>query len=149
MEYGGEQGVEVFMHDITIKKRSEERVSLLASIVESSDDAIIAADPEGAILYWNKGAEKLFGYSAGELNGKTINILLPDGKKDDWIEIFGIIMNGGSISQYKTFMKKKDGGVIDVSMIISPIKFKDQTVGASSIFRISDNTNAGESSLKS
>ncbi|HEY3250742.1 MAG TPA: PAS domain S-box protein [Ignavibacteria bacterium] len=134
INYFGKSGVEVFMHDITIRKKAEERINLLASVVESCDDAIIAKDITGRILYWNKGAENLYGYKAEEIVGKSIANIVPPDSLNEVNGIMEIIKKGGHINHYNTFRRKKDGILIRVSVKISPIlDVKGEVIGASSI----------------
>jgi PAS domain S-box-containing protein len=123
------------IRDITERKRAEQSREQLASIVDYSDDAIIYKSLEGTIVNWNKGAERLYGYSAEEVIGKPISILLPPGRPD---EMEGIILkiNVGEVINQETKRLKKDGKLIDVALTISPIKNSlGRVVAASSIAR--------------
>jgi PAS domain S-box-containing protein len=99
-----------------------DRISRLAAIVESSDDAIVGKDMDGTITEWSRGAERLYGYSADEVIGKPISFLLPPDCADDFPEIMQKMRLGESISHYKTAGQKKDGGRIDVSLSVSPLR---------------------------
>ncbi len=115
---------------------SDERIFLLASIVESSDDAIITKTSEGIITSWNSGAEKIYGFSATEVLGKPVSILIPPGQTDEVPSILKQIKRGKSIHHYETVRTRKDGGMIYVSVSISPIRDqKGRIVGASTIAR--------------
>ena len=108
----------------------------LASIVESSDDAIIGKTLDGVITSWNKGAEEIYGYRADEVIGKPINILVPRGHPDDVPQIMKKIMQGERVVHYETQRSRKDGAVIDVSMTVSPIKDREGLImGVSTIAR--------------
>ena len=108
----------------------------LASIVESSEDAIIGKDLDGKITDWNKGAERIYGYSANEMIGKSISLLAPPDRADDLTEILRKVKRGGRISHFETARLKKDGTRIDVSFTVSPvIDIEGRIVGASGIAR--------------
>jgi PAS domain S-box-containing protein len=107
--------------DITAKKNMENVNGLLASIVESSDDAIIGKDLDGNVTSWNRAAQKMFGYSEGEIKGKNLSILLQSNLSDELDHEMVKIKLGQSIKQFDTIMVKKNGELIDVSLYISPI----------------------------
>ena len=124
------------IRDITERKRAEASREQLASIVDYSDDAIIGKTLEGIIVNWNKGAEHLYGYSADEVIGKPISILLPPGSGDEMQQIFERLRRGEAIEHKETIRMKKDGKLIDVSISISPIKDAlGRVTGASTIAR--------------
>jgi len=108
----------------------------LAAIVDSSDDAIISKILDGTIFAWNRGAEKLFGYSAAEMVGKPMLVLLPPERIDEESDILARIRSGESVDHFETVRVRKDGTSIDVSVTISPIRdSKGVIVGASKIAR--------------
>ena len=110
--------------------------ALLASIVESSDDAIVSKDLTGTILSWNRGAERIFGYSAEEIIGNNIITLLPDDRKYEERDILARLRKGERIDHFETIRKCKDGRLIDVSVTISPIRnTSGQVIGASKVAR--------------
>jgi PAS domain S-box-containing protein len=114
----------------------EDKTILLASIVESSDDAIITKTSSGIITSWNRGAESIYGFPAEEAVGRPISILIPQGHVDEVPGILERINRGEAIHHYETVRKRKDGQVIHVSVSISPVKNKQgQIVGASTIAR--------------
>ena len=122
--------------DITERKRAEEARASLAAIVESSEDAIISKTLDGTIVSWNRGAERLYGYTAEEVVGKPLSILLPPDRADDLPGIFERLRRGERISHFETVRLHKDGSRIDVSLTISAIKNEDgQIIGASKIAR--------------
>jgi PAS domain S-box-containing protein len=117
-------------------RESEERVRWLASIVESSDDAIISKDLNGIIRSWNKGAERLFGYIADEAVGKPVMILIPPDRQNEEFMILKRIACGESIEHFETVRERKDGRSIEISLTISPVKdIEGRIVGASKIAR--------------
>ncbi len=112
------------------------RYRLYASIIEDSGDAIITKTAEGMITSWNSGAESMYGYTASEVTGKSISILVPPGHTDEIPAMLERIKLGERIRQYETIRIRKDGKIINVSVSISPIKnHKGQIVGASTIAR--------------
>jgi PAS domain S-box-containing protein len=102
--------------------RTDEVRSRLASIVECADDAIIGKDLNGAIVSWNRGAERIYGYGADEVMGKHISILLPPGYPDDIPSILEKIRSGERLEYYETQRMRKDGQVFPVSLKVSPVK---------------------------
>lgn len=122
--------------DITELKRTEETSLRLASIVESSDDAIIGMTLDGIISSWNKGAENVFGYSSYEIIGKPISILINDQDQEEEALLVEKIRNGEHIKLYRTKRRKKDGSEFEVSLTISPIRnLMGEIVGVASIIR--------------
>jgi PAS domain S-box-containing protein len=122
--------------EITDRRRAQERAEHLAAVVESSDDAIISKTLDGTITAWNRGAEKVFGYSSAEAVGKPMTLLLPPERAAEEAGILARIRCGGSVQHFETVRVRKDGKKIDVSVTISPIS--DGTgaiVGASKIAR--------------
>ena len=122
--------------DISGRKRAEQDGQLLASIVDFSDDAIVSKDLNGIITSWNKGAERLFGYSAEEVLGKPVTILIPADRQSEEPEVLARIRRGERIDHYETIRQRKDGSLIDISLSVSPVKDAGGTiVGASKIAR--------------
>ena len=104
--------------------------------MESSDDAIISKDLDGIIRTWNSGAERLFGYSAGEILGKPVTILFPPGREDEEPGILARIRRGDRIHHYETVRRRKDGSLLDISLTVSPVRDDaGHIVGASKIAR--------------
>jgi PAS domain S-box-containing protein len=126
--------------ELTDRKRSEENAQRLALIVQSSDDAILSKDLNGIITSWNHGAERLYGYTADEMVGKPITLLIPADHIDEEPSILARIRNGERIEHYETVRQRKDGSRIDISLTVSPIKDAGgKIIGASKIARdISD-----------
>jgi len=126
----------VIMRDITEKKRAEEGMQRLAEIVESTDDAVISKNLQGIVMSWNTGATRLYGYSAEEILGKSISILIPPDYLDDLQEILIKIKIGEYIRHYETVRQTKSGSWVDVSLSISPIRtIAGDIIGASIIAR--------------
>ena len=134
-EEGGNQGV-AFVLDLTERKCAEQAAEHLASIVESSDDAIVSKDLDGIIRTWNCGAERLFGYKAAEVIGRPITILIPPDLLDEEPGILARIRRGERVDHYETVRRHKDGSLIDISLTVSPMRdAKGAIVGASKIAR--------------
>jgi PAS domain S-box-containing protein len=104
------------------RKRIEEQTAQLATIVEQSDDAIISKDLNGIMKSWNKGAERLFGYTAEEAVGKPVTILIPEERLSEEPAILQRIRSGEHIDHYETVRRRKDGTLLDISLTISPIR---------------------------
>src|SRR5580704_1059281 len=123
------------IRDITERRRVERGREQLASIVDYSDDAIIGKSLEGIILNWNKGAERLYGYSAEEVMGKPVSLLLPPDRPDELREIIARLQQGEIINE-ETVRLRKDGALIDVALTVSPIKnSRGEVTAASAIAR--------------
>jgi PAS domain S-box-containing protein len=122
--------------DITERKRIDERLRRLAAIVESSEDAIISKTLDGTILTWNAGAEHTYGYTAGEAIGRPMTLLLPEDRPDEETKILERIGRGERVEHFETVRRTKNGGHIDVSLTISPIRDKSgRIIGASHVAR--------------
>lgn len=121
----------------------------LISIVESSDDAILAKDLRGIITNWNAGAERLFGYQKHEAIGQPGTMLIPSDRQDEEPIILGRIRNGERINHYETIRQRKDGSLVDISLTVSPIKDSaGNIIGVSKIARdITERRRAQEEQL--
>src|SRR4029450_12511754 len=93
----------------------------LAAIVESSDDAIIGKDLAGIILAWSRGAERLYGYTADEIRGRSIALLIPDDRRDELSYILEQTRSGRRLEHLQTVRRTKDGRLVDVSLKVSPV----------------------------
>jgi PAS domain S-box-containing protein len=122
--------------DITERKRGEEESVFLASIIQSSDDAIFGKTPEGIILSWNAGAENMYGYPAKEVVGRNVSVLSPPDRPHEIEHLLERIGRDESIRQFETVRMTKDRKMIDVSLTLSPIRDAGGRVtGVSSITR--------------
>jgi PAS domain S-box-containing protein len=122
--------------DITEQSRAVQAREQLASIVESSGDAIVSKTLDGIIVSWNSAAENLFGYAAEEVIGKSITILIPAELHDEEPKILERIRRGDSLDHYETIRQRKDGSRFPVSLSVSPVKdAHGAIVGASKIAR--------------
>ncbi|HEV2453611.1 MAG TPA: PAS domain-containing sensor histidine kinase [Verrucomicrobiae bacterium] len=126
------------------RKKAELAAKRLAAIVESSDDGIIFKDLNGIIQTWNKGAERLFGYTAREAVGKPITILIPEDYQAEEASILARIRKGERVHPFETIRRRKDGQLITISLAVSPVRDDEgKIVGASKIARdISDKKRA-------
>src|SRR5215216_6501457 len=100
----------------------------LSAIIESADDAIISKTLEGIISSWNKGAERIFGYTESEVLGKSILILIPKDLQSEETQILTQIRSGNRVDHYETVRMRKDGSLVNVSLTISPIRAPDGTI---------------------
>jgi PAS domain S-box-containing protein len=118
--------------DLTDRKRGEEVQSLLAAIVESSEDAIVSKTLEGQILSWNAGAERIFGYTAQEIVGRPITVIIPPERIDEERSILERIRRGVRVDHFETVRVSKQGRRLDISLTISPIRDAAGTIIAAS-----------------
>jgi PAS domain S-box-containing protein len=111
-----------FTRDVTREKQEEVATRRLAAIVESSDDAIISKDLNGIIMSWNSGAQRIFGYTAEEVIGKPVTILMPPERVNEEPGILARIRRGERIDHYETIRMHKNGHLIDISLTVSPVR---------------------------
>jgi PAS domain S-box-containing protein len=122
---------------------------LLASIVEDSDDAILSKNLNGTILTWNKAAERMYGYRPEEVIGKNVSMLLPPDRPQEVRQILQRLRLGEKIEHYETRRRRKDGGILYVSLTISPVKdTQGKVFGASTIARDITQTKMAEEALR-
>jgi PAS domain S-box-containing protein len=134
-ESGG-HGTTVVLEDITAEKDAWGVRSLLASIVESTDDAVIGKNLDGAVLSWNRAAEVLYGYTAEEMVGQPLDPLVPPELAEEMAAIMEEVMQGSPVRHLETARIRKDGKRVEVSLTISPIRDESGAViGASTIAR--------------
>lgn len=126
-------GVVVMHLNITARKLGEMASTRLAAVVESSQDAIVGKDLRSIITSWNKGAERIFGYTADEMVGTSIRKLNPVGQPDEQHHIVEKIKRGETVEHFETVRQTKDGTLIDISVAASPIKNADGAVVGVSI----------------
>src|SRR5690606_33164054 len=129
-------GASKIARDVTQSKRDHELREQLATIVEYSDDAILSTDLGAIIRTWNAGAERLYGYTAAEAIGRSVNLLLPPEREDEEATILERIQRGEQIEHFETTRQRKDGTLVDVSLTVSPLRDSHgRVVGASKIAR--------------
>jgi PAS domain S-box-containing protein len=134
------------IRDITERKRREDDLSRLAAVVESSHDAIVSLTTEGNVLTWNRGAERIFGYSAEEATGRSILFLSPTGGSEEGPTLMQRMERADTVEPFETVRAKKDGTHIHVSLTLSSIKNSEgQVVGVSTVARdVTDSKNLEE-----
>ncbi len=129
-------GVVLVFRDVTEARRAMATRMHLAAIVESSDDAIISKNLDGVIVSWNQSAERLYGYSAEEIIGQPLAMLVPPDHPDELPDLLERIRRGERIEHFETQRIRKDGSRMDVSLTISPVRNAEgKIVGASKISR--------------
>jgi len=134
--HGAIVGAAKIARDLTRQKNAEESAFRLAAIVESSDDAIVSKDLNGMVTSWNQAAERILGYTAEEIIGKPITLIIPKELHDDEPRILKKIASGQRIEHFQTVRCKKNGKRIDVSLTISPLRDQSgKIVGAAKILR--------------
>jgi len=122
--------------DITERKLVERATGLLAAIVNSSDDAIVSKSLDGVITSWNKGAERIFGYTAEEAVGQDITLIIPQDRREEEGRILERLRRGERIEHFETVRERKDGMPVDISLTISPVKDgAGRVIGASKVAR--------------
>ncbi len=118
------------------KSQKIEDANYLASIIDNTDDAVIGKSLTGEILSWNRGAEKIYGYSKKEIVGKSIATIIPEDRKYEKDRFLDQIVSGEKVDHFETLRRRKDGQLINVSLTISPIKdLSGKIIGASTIAR--------------
>src|SRR5580698_3892494 len=132
----GDSLIVVTFHDVTERKQAERTTSLLAAIVDSSDDAILSKKLDGTITSWNQSAERLFGYKTEEAVGQHITLIVPWERRSEEEDILRRLAQGKRVDHFETVRKRKDGATVDVSLTISPIRdASGMVVGASNVAR--------------
>ena len=122
--------------DVTERKAADQRRAQLAAIVESSEDAILSVTLNGTIMSWNASAERMFQYSAGEVRGKSITMVVPPAILEKEIQTFNGIMRAHAVHNIETSRRRKDGSLFDVAITVSPVRNADgEVVGLSEIVR--------------
>lgn len=135
-EFHGKQVLLSVIRDISRRRNMELASTQLAAIVASSEDAIIGKTLDGYIFTWNAAAERLYGYTAADIEGKHISLLAPPDRTDEIPEILKRLRRGEHISRFETVRVRKDGSRVDISLSISPIKRDDGSIsGAATIAR--------------
>jgi len=123
--------------DVTEDRADELAIARLASIVENSEDAIVGKDLHGVITSWNRGAERIFGYTAEEAIGKLVTILIPPERQDEEQDILSRLRKGERVNHFETERITKAGHRVKLSVNISPIRDSSgDIVGASKIARL-------------
>src|SRR5688572_19112811 len=118
-------GASKIARDISAQKSLERQAFRLAAIVDSSEDAIVSKDLNSIVQTWNGGAERIFGYSAAEIIGRPITVIIPPERLAEEDEVLTKIGAGISIDHFETVRVRKDGTMVDVSLSVSPIRTAD------------------------
>jgi PAS domain S-box-containing protein len=128
--------VDLLVVEIDNRRKAQLALQQLETVAETSEDAIITKDLNGIITSWNEGAERIFGYSADEVIGKSISLLIPADRPDEEPAILERLRKGQRIKHYETVRQRKDGTLIDISLSVSPLAdATGRIVGASKIAR--------------
>jgi len=131
------------------RKRDEAALARLASIVESSDDAITSKTLDGVVTSWNAGAERLYGYSAGETVGRPISIIIPPDRPNEMLRVLARLQRGEHIEPFETVRRRKDATLVEVSVTVSPIRSSSgKVIAASAIARDITEEKRAEAALR-
>jgi PAS domain S-box-containing protein len=129
-------GAAKIIRNIGNRLRAEEARGRLAAIVDSSDDAIVSKTLDGIVTSWNRGAERLFGYSAAEAIGQSIRLIVPSDRRSEEDEVLRRIRAGQLVDHFETVRRRKDGTLIDISLTVSPVRDSlGRIIGASKTAR--------------
>jgi PAS domain S-box-containing protein len=129
-------GASKVARDITERQQNEALRARLAAIVDSSDDAIVSKTLDGVIMSWNRGAEKLFGYTAAEAVGQHISLIIPEDRQAQEDGVLARLRRGERIDHFETVRQTKDGRQVPISLTVSPIRdARGHLIGASKMAR--------------
>ena len=129
-------GAAKVIRNISDRLRAEEARGRLAAIVDSSDDAIVSKTLDGIVTSWNRGAERLFGYSAAEAIGQSILLIVPADRHSEEADVLRRIRGGQSVDHFETVRRRKDGTLIEISLTVSPVRDSlGRIIGASKTAR--------------
>ncbi|MBN8420294.1 MAG: PAS domain S-box protein [Verrucomicrobia bacterium] len=135
-QVAGQNVCTLILRDITGRRKSEEATAMLAAIVDSSEDAIVSKDLNSIVTSWNAGAERLFGYTAAEMIGRSITQIIPPERQHEEVEIQAQIRRGEHVGHFETLRLTKGRNTIAVSLSVSPILNREgRIVGASKVAR--------------
>jgi PAS domain S-box-containing protein len=130
------------------RRQDEAALARLASIVESSDDAIVSKTLDGVVTSWNAGAERLYGYSAEEAIGRPISMVIPPDRPNELLRVLARLKRGEHVEPYETVRRRKDGTLVEVSITVSPIRSAGRIIGASAIGRDITEEKRAEAALR-
>jgi len=129
-------GIARIVRDLSAQQQAERDALRLAAIVNSSDDAIISKDLNGIVQTWNQAAERMFGYTADEMIGRSITTIIPRERMGEEDTVLGRLRAGLPVEHFETFRRRKDGSLIEISLTVSPIRTPSGIIiGASKIAR--------------
>jgi PAS domain S-box-containing protein len=147
--FPGEDGLSLFYQDVTAQRRVERQLARLASIVESSEDAIFSKSLDGTVESWNRGAERLYGYTAAEMVGRPVTVLAPEAAGTRFPPSCAGWRAGEHVHPFETVRQRKDGTRVDVLLTVSPLRDGDGgVVGASTITRDMTGRKRAEAALR-
>jgi PAS domain S-box-containing protein len=133
---GSVTGVAAVARELSDRERADHAMRRLAAIVESSDDAIVSKDLDGIVISWNQAAERIFGYAAAEIIGRSIRTIIPTDRQAEEDEVLAQIRQGRKVDHFETVRQRKDGSLVDISLTVSPVRDASGTViGASKVAR--------------
>lgn len=132
---GDEMKVMLLLTDITERRRHVEEIDRLASLVESSEDAIFSVSHDKKIMSWNRGAERIYGYGTGSVVNTSVMKLVPKGMAKDFEELIAKVSNGLPVIRHETINCHSDGHLFPVSMSLSPLTYHGQTIGVTAVSR--------------
>jgi PAS domain S-box-containing protein len=128
--------ISLVIRDVTARKKREDEIRFHSAIVDSSDDAIVGINRDLLINVWNRGAERLFGYTVGEALGRTVNLLYPDGY-EEIISIHERLLKGEMVPPFHGRRRRRDGSLVDVSINVSLVhNGSGEVIGSAAIYRI-------------
>jgi PAS domain S-box-containing protein len=129
-------GVSRIIRDVSGRANLEREALRLAAIVNSSEDAIVSKNLDGIVQTWNHAAERMFGYAANEIIGKSIRLIIPADRMSEEDSVLERIRAGVAIEHFETVRQRKDGSLIEISLSVSPIRAASgRVIGASKIVR--------------
>ncbi|WP_315798777.1 MULTISPECIES: PAS domain S-box protein [unclassified Bradyrhizobium] len=129
-------GISGIIRDVTLSKKAERAAAMLAAIVASSSDGVVSKTLDGTITSWNKSAERIFGFSEGEMINRSIRTIIPQERQAEEDRILATVLSGAIIDNFETIRLRKDGALIDVSVTVSPVRDSSgRIIGASKIVR--------------
>jgi PAS domain S-box-containing protein len=136
IEAAGELLILETNRDVTERRRADAARTILASVIESSDDAIVSKDLRGVIMSWNRAAERMFGFTASEVVGHSIRIIIPDDRQQEEDDVLRRIRQGEVVEVFDTIRRRKDGSLIPISLRVSPVRNDSGVlIGASKVAR--------------
>lgn len=129
-------GVAAVIRELSDRQVADRAFRRLAAIVESSDDAIVSKDLDGIVTSWNRGAERIFGYAASEMIGRSIRTIIPAERQQEEDAVLARIRGGGKVDHFETVRQRKDGSLVEISLTVSPIRdARGVVIGASKVAR--------------
>jgi two-component system, cell cycle sensor histidine kinase and response regulator CckA len=142
-------GASSIKRDISDRRHARTAIARLAAIVQSSDDAIVSKTLEGVVVTWNPAAERMYGYSAAEIIGRPIYMVIPEHLEEEEREILRRAAEGEQVAHYETIRRRKDGTLINIALSLSPMRDHDgRIIGVASIKRDITDSKRAEAGLR-